>query len=66
MKIKLTKKQQEFLKRGSAVKISEDVTYYYLPYWYKKTKGNDILDELGLDCLPKELINKVKELNYEK
>ena len=38
MKVKITKEQQELLNTGTIVSTPENVTYHYLPFWYKKKR----------------------------
>ena len=61
MKVKITKEQQELLNTGTIVSTPENVAYYYLPFWYKKTEDEDVFEIIPLGKLPDDLVKLLKD-----
>ena len=62
MKVKLSKSQRKLLKKGSCLITGKGDTFYYLPYWYKKTNEKGVYEEITYDHLPNELSELLKQL----
>jgi hypothetical protein len=60
MKVKITKEQQELLDTGTMVITPENVTYRYLPFWYKETEDEGVFEVIPLGKLPDDLVNIIK------
>ena len=60
MKVKITKEQQELLNTGTIVSTPENVTYHYLPFWYKETEDEDVFEIIPLGKLPDDLAKMIK------
>ena len=59
MKAKLSKEQQALLNTGTIVSTPENVTYHYLPFWYKETEDEDMFEIIPLGKLPEDLVRVI-------
>jgi hypothetical protein len=62
-RLKLTEPQEDFLKiAGNVVVTASGSTYYYMPFWYRKTDAPGIYEIHDLDHVPQELKEVIIDL----
>jgi hypothetical protein len=60
MEIKFTKPQIKLLKQRATVVKTKTGIYYYLPYWYKETNKENVLDKISFEHLPVDLQSAIR------
>lgn len=66
-KVQLSKDQRALLYLGTKIVVNGgDITYHYLPFWFKSTEEEGIFECFDYGHAPKELIDFInKEREYD-
>lgn len=63
MKIRFKKSELDFVSMNSTTVKTEKGLYHFIPYWFKETDDDLVLDRFGLDGdLPDDLVESIEKI----